>query len=68
MFSLRGNYDVCTFLHGIWYYLQVTPLGTSLYNSGTRLCSQRTTSSCSKYREGGGLLLTMDMRENKTNK
>jgi len=33
MFSLRGNY---AFLHGIWYYLQVTiidqssPLGASL--------------------------------------
>ena len=44
-------------LCGIWYYFQVTiiglssPLGGSLYNIGTRLCSQRTTSSSSKSRE-----------------
>jgi len=36
-----------TFLRGIWYYLQVaiiylsSPLVASLYNIGTRLCSQR---------------------------
>jgi len=44
-------------LYGIWYYFQVTiiglsfPLGASLYNIGTRLCSQRTTSSSSMCRE-----------------
>jgi len=40
-----------TFLRGMWYYLQVTiivigsPIGASLCNIGTRLCSQRTTLS-----------------------
>ena len=50
---------ICSFyiLRGIWYYFQVTiigissPLGASLYNISTRLCSQRTTSSSSKCRE-----------------
>jgi len=57
MFSLRGNYDLGTILRGIWYYLQVTiidlssPIGASLYNIGTRIRSQRTTSSSSKCRE-----------------
>ena len=44
-------------LRGIRYYFQVTiiglssPLGASLYNIGTRLCSQRTTSFSSKCSE-----------------
>jgi len=57
MFSLCGNYDLCTFLRGIWYFLQVTiidlssPIGVSIYNTGARICSQRTMSSCSKCKE-----------------
>ena len=56
MFSLRGNYVFLYILRGIWWYLQVTiidlssPIGASLYNIGTRICSQRTTSSSSKCR------------------
>ena len=48
---------VCYMLCRIGYYFQVTiiglssPLVASLYNIGTRLCSQRTTSSSSKCRE-----------------
>ena len=51
------NFEFCTFLRGIWYYLQVSiidnksPIGASLYNIGTRISSQRTTSSSSKCRE-----------------
>ena len=57
LFSLCGNYVLFTLLRGIWYYLQVTVtnlsslVGASLYNIGTRLCSQRTTSSSSKCME-----------------
>ena len=49
------TWTLCAFYSFTWnrYYLQVTiidlssPLGASLYNIGTRLCSQRTTSSIS---------------------
>jgi len=57
MFCLGGNSDFCTFLCGICYYLQVTiidlssPIGASLYNIGTRIRSQRTTSSSSKCKD-----------------
>jgi len=55
MFSLGGNYVFFTFVRAFW--LQVTiinlssPIGASLLNIGTRLCSQRTASSSSDYRE-----------------
>jgi len=54
---LRWKLRFVYILSGIWYYLQVTiidlssPIGASLYNIGTRIRSQRTTSSSSKCRE-----------------
>ena len=52
------TWTLCAFYSFTWnrYYLQVTiidlssPLGALLYNIGTRLCSQRRTSSISKCR------------------
>ena len=59
MFSFRRNYGV--FLHWNTWNLEPgvtiidlsSPIEASLYNIGTRLCSQRTTSSSSKCSEIG---------------
>jgi len=54
MFFLRGKYVLS---HCMWNLVLVSiiglssPLEDSLYNIGTRLCSQRTTSSSFKCRE-----------------
>ena len=50
MFSLHGNY---VFLHFTWNLVLFTsyPVGASLYNIDTRLCSQCTTPSSFKCME-----------------
>jgi len=78
MFSLFGTcVGLFYLLRGIWYYLLVTttnlssPLGASLYNIGTRLCCQRTTSSSSKCKEKvrwRRLFINNGYRENKPTK
>ena len=57
MFSLRGNYDFVeiyvefSIIYKLPYIVISSPVGASLYNIGTILCSQRTTSSSSKCRK-----------------
>ena len=68
MFSLRGKYGSFYILRGIWYYFQVTRL-EPYYTTSARGFALNVRShlvlSVGRRKDGGGFIVTKDMRENK---